>query len=162
MVIAETLFGLQLVQQSCKAIKMALKTTDDVSQIAGLIDNVFRGQEQLKKKAHPIASKWGGLVKGVTSDRFLEMAITETIQEKEAQKAIDRISNILNRKFGKDTWTYILIARDENKKRYEEAMEAKKIISSKRLTKISEILCSIIAVAVIVGGLWLFIMYAKR
>ena len=162
MVIAETLFGLQLVQQSCKAIKMALKTTDDVSQIAGLIDNVFRGQEQLQKKAHPIASKWGGFIKGATSDKFLDMAITETIQEKEAQKAIDRISYMLNRKFGQDTWTYILIARDEKKKRYEEAIEAKKIISSKRWTKISEILCSIIAVAVIVGGLWLFIMYAER
>ncbi len=80
MVVAETLFGLQLVQQSCKAIKMALKTTEDVSEIAGLIDNVFKGQEQLKKKAHPIASKWGGLIKGVTSDNFLQMAITETIQ----------------------------------------------------------------------------------
>ena len=162
MVVAETLFGLQLVQQSCKAIKMALKTTEDVSEIAGLIDNVFRGQEQLKKKAHPIASKWGGFIKGATSDKFLEMAITETIQEKEAQKAIDRISYMLNRKFGQDTWTYILIARDEKKKRYEEAIEAKKIISKKRWTKISEIICSIIAVAVIIGGLWLFIMYAER
>ena len=141
---------------------MALKTTEDVSEIAGLIDNVFRGQEQLKKKAHPIASKWGGLIKGVTSDNFLQMAITETIQEKEAQKAIDRISYMLNRKFGQDTWAYILIARDEKKKRYEEAIEAKKIISKKRWAKISEILCSIIAVVVIVGGLWLFIMYAKR
>ena len=141
---------------------MALKTTEDVSEIAGLIDNVFKGQEQLKKKAHPIASKWGGLIKGVTSDNFLQMAITETIQEKEAQKAIDRISYMLNRKFGQDTWAYILIARDEKKKRYEEAIEAKKIISKKRWAKISEILCSIIAVVVIVGGLWLFIMYAKR
>ena len=141
---------------------MALKTTEDVSEIAGLIDNVFKGQEQLKKKAHPIASKWGGLIKGVTSDNFLQMAITETIQEKEAQKAIDRISYMLNRKFGQDTWAYILIARDEKKKRYEEAIEAKKIISKKRWAKISEILCSIIAVVVIVGGLWLFIMYAER
>lgn len=141
---------------------MALKTTEDVSEIAGLIDNVFRGQEQLKKKAHPIASKWGGLIRGVTSDNFLQMAITETIQEKEAQKAIDRISYMLNRKFGQDTWAYILIARDEKKKQYEEALEAKRRISKKRWAKISEILCSIIAVVVIVGGLWLFIMYAKR
>ncbi len=108
---------------------MALKTTEDVSEIAGLIDNVFRGQEQLKKKAHPIASKWGGLIRGVTSDNFLQMAITETIQEKEAQKAIDRISYMLNRKFGQDTWAYILIARDEKKKQYEEALEAKRRIS---------------------------------
>ena len=162
MVVAETLFGLQLVQQSCKAIKMALKTTEDVSEIAGLIDNVFKGQEQLKKKAHPIASKWGGLIKGVTSDNFLQMAITETIQEKEAQKAIDRISYMLNRKFGQDTWAYILIARDEKKKQYEEALEAKRRISKKRWAKILEFLGSIIAVVVIIGGLWLFIMYAKR
>ena len=162
MVIAETLFGLQLVQQSCKAIKMALKTTEDVSEIAGLIDNVFKGQEQLKKKAHPIASKWGGLIKGVTSDNFLQMAITETIQEKEAQKAIDRISYLLNRKFGQDTWTYILIARDEKKKQYEEAIEKKKTISRKRWDKILEILGGILAVVVIISGLWLFIMYTKR
>ena len=162
MVVAETLFGLQLVQQSCTAITMALKTTEDVSEIAGLIDNVFKGQEQLKKKAHPIASKWGGLIKGVTSDNFLQMAITETIQEKEAQKAIDRISYLLNRKFGQDTWTYILIARDEKKKQYEEAIEKKKTISRKRWDKILEILGGILAVVVIISGLWLFIMYTKR
>ena len=89
MVVAETLVGLQLVQQSCKAIKMAIKTTQDVSEIAGLIDNVFKGQEQVKKKAHPLATKWGGLVKGVTSDSFLQMAIQETVEEKICQEQID-------------------------------------------------------------------------
>ena len=29
---------------------------------------------------------------------------------------------MLNRKFGQDTWTYILIARDEKKKRYADAL----------------------------------------
>ena len=162
MVLAETLFGLQLVNQSCKAIKLALKSTEDISEIGGLVENLFKGQEQLKKKAHPIASKWGGLIKGVTSDNFLQMAITETIEEKEAQKNIDRISYMLNRKWGKDTWAEILLAHEEKKKRYEEALDQKKRMSAKRVKKAGEILGAIISIGVAVGALWVFIMYTRK
>ena len=162
MVVAETLFGLQLVKQSCKAIKLALKSTEDISEIGGLVENLFRGQEQLKKNSHPIASRWGQFIKGSTSDKFLQMAITETIEEKEAQKNIDRISYLLNRKFGQDTWAEILLAHEEKKKRYEEALDRKKRISARRIKKAGEILGAIISIGAVVGALWVFIMYTRK
>ena len=90
------------------------------------------------------------------------MAITETIEEKEAQKNIDRISYLLNRKFGQDTWAEILLAHEEKKKRYEEALDRKKRISARRIKKAGEILGAIISIGAVVGALWVFIMYTRK
>ena len=160
--VAEILFGLQLVQQSCKAIKMALKSAEDISEIGGLIDNVFKGQEQLKQKAHPIASKWGKFIKGSTSDKFLQMAIQETVDEKVATEQIDKISLALNRRFGQDTWVHIILAREEKIKRYEEEMEKRRVVSRQRWAKMGEIVGVIFAVGGTITLLWLFINYARK
>jgi|TARA_R110002020_G_scaffold266834_2_gene481849 hypothetical protein len=162
MVVAETLVGLQLVQQSCKAIKMAINTTKDVSEIAGLIDNVFKGQEQVKKKAHPIASKWGGLVKGVTSDNFLQLAIQETVDEKICQEQIDKISLLLNRRFGKDTWVEIQLMRAQKEKEYEELSEKRKKISKKRWNKIFNVMGAIFAIGASVGAIIALVIFGKK
>ena len=162
MVIAETLFGLQLVQQSCKAIKMAMKSAEDISEVASHIDNLFKGQEQVKKKAHPIASKWGGLVKGVTSDNFLQLAIQETVEEKICQEQIDKISLLLNQRFGKDTWGYILLTREQKQKEYEEAMEKKKLLSKKRWDKIAHITGAILAIGASVGAVIALVVCGKK
>ena len=160
--VAEVLVGLQLLQQSCKAIKVALKTTEDIGELGGLINNVFRGQEELKKQSHPIASKWSRFIKGSTSDKFLQMAVTDTIQEIEAKKAIDRLAYLLNRKFGKDTWGQILLAQEENKRRYEEALDAKRKISARRIKKAGEIVGGIVAIGAAIGALWLLIIYTRK
>jgi membrane carboxypeptidase/penicillin-binding protein len=162
MVVAETLVGLQLVQQSCKAIKMAINTTKDVSEIAGLIDNVFKGQEQVKKKAHPIASKWGGLVKGVTSDSFLQMAIQETVEEKICQEQIDKISLLLNQRFGKDTWIEIQLMRTQKQKEHEELVEKRKKMSKKRWNKIFNVMGAILAIGASVGAIMALVGIINR
>lgn len=162
MVIAETLFGLQLVQSSCKAIKMALKSANDVSEIASHIDNLFKGQEQVKKKAHPIASKWGGLIKGVTSDNFLQMAIQETVDEKICQEQIDKISLLLNQRFGKDTWVEIQIMRDQKIKEHQALLEKKKTLSKKRMDKILNVIGVILALIASVGAIVALVMFGKR
>jgi coenzyme F420-reducing hydrogenase alpha subunit len=162
MVVAETLVGLQLVQQSCKAIKMAINTTKDVSEIAGLIDNVFRGQEQVKKKAHPLATKWGGLVKGVTSDSFLQMAIQETVEEKVCQEQIDKISLLLNQRFGKDTWIEIQLMRTQKQKEHEELVEKRKRMSKKRWNKVFNVMGSILAISASVGAIIALVMFGKK
>ena len=162
MVIAETLFGLQLVQSSCKAIKMALKRANDVSEIASHIDNLFKGQEQVKKKAHPIASKWGGLIKGVTSDNFLQMAIQETVDEKICQEQIDKISLLLNQRFGKDTWVEIQIMRDQKIKEHQALLEKKKTLSKKRMDKLLNVIGVLLALIASVGAIVALVMFGKR
>jgi hypothetical protein len=162
MVIAETLFGLQLVQQSCKAIKMAMKSAEDISEVASHIDNLFKGQEQVKKKAHPIASKWGGLVKGVTSDNFLQMAIQETVEEKICQEQIDKISLLLNQRFGKDTWGYILLTREQKQKEHEELVEKRKKMSKKRWNKVFNVMGAILAIGASVGAIVALVIFGKK
>tara|TARA_R100001129_G_scaffold181387_1_gene160615 strand:- start:209 stop:697 length:489 start_codon:yes stop_codon:yes gene_type:complete len=162
MVIAETLFGLQLVQQSCKAIKMAIKSAEDISEVASHIDNLFKGQEQVKKKAHPIASKWGGLIKGVTSDNFLQLAIQETVEEKICQEQIDKISLLLNQRFGKDTWIEIQLMRQQKEEEHKEALRKKKLRSEKRWNKIGNIIGSVIAISAAVGAIIALITFGKK
>ena len=161
MVIAEALVGLQLVQSSCKAIKMVVKSAEDISDLASHIDNMFKGQEQVKKKSHPIASKWGGLIKGVTSDNFLRMAIQDTVEEKLCQEQIDKVSLLLNQRFGKDTWTYILLAREEKQKEYEEAVQKKKMISQKRWDKIAHIVSAVFAIGATIGAVVALVIFGE-
>ena len=52
--VAEILAGLALVNSAVKGIKSAIGTAKDVSQIADQIDDLFKGKEEVKQKAHPI------------------------------------------------------------------------------------------------------------
>ena len=48
--IGEVLAGAALIKSSVSAIKSAIGTAQDVGEIAGFIDQVFLGQQQVKKK----------------------------------------------------------------------------------------------------------------
>ena len=47
--IGEVLAGAALIKSSVSAIKSAIGTAQDVGEIAGFIDQVFLGQQQVKK-----------------------------------------------------------------------------------------------------------------
>ena len=163
MVIAETLVGIQLVQSSCKAIKSALKTAEDVGEISGLLENMFKGREQLKEQSHPIASKWHNFIKGKTgSDKFLQMAIQETVDEKVCQEQMRQVMRLLNRRFGNDTWDHILIERDKKKKAYEKAKTRQKEKSEHFWKKSLEIIGGTIAVIAALVGIIFYINYTKK
>ena len=156
--VAEILFGLQLIRHSCKAIE----ALEDPAEIGGLIEQVFKGQEQVQSKSHPIASKINKYVKGSTSDKFLQLAVTEHIEESEARRAIDRLSLFLNRKYGDDTWTQIMLAREEKRKEHEEALENKRLVSKRRWKKIGNILGTIFAICTSVGVIVGMIILGKK
>ncbi len=160
MVIAETLVGIQLVQSSCKAIKSALKTAEDVSEIGGLLENMFSAKEKLKEQSHPIASKWAKFIKGKTGqDNFLQLAIQETVDEKLAQEEMRKVMHMLNRRFGNATWEHILIERDKKKKAHEDQMEMERLERDDMYDKILQIGGGIIAVAIAVIGMVFYVKY---
>ncbi len=163
MVVAETLVGIQLVQSSCKAIKSALKTAEDVSEIGGLIENMFKGKEQLKEQDHPIATKWSKFIKGKTGrDNFMQLAIQETVNEKLAQEEMRKVRWMLNRRFGNDTWDHILRERDKKKKAYEKARTRQKEKSEHFWKKSLEIVGGTLTVVAAIVGMIFYINYTKK
>ena len=69
--IAETLAGIALFKSAVDGIKSAIGTANDVSEIAGFIDNLFEGEKQVQHKRSAksgvgVADQFG--VKSVASE----------------------------------------------------------------------------------------------
>jgi len=47
--IAETLAGIALVKQSVDFIKSQINTAKDIGELAGAVDGLFRGQDEIEK-----------------------------------------------------------------------------------------------------------------
>lgn len=155
--------GLALVTASAKAIKAALKTTEDVSEIGGLLSNMFEAKEKLRSEDHPIATKFQKFIKGKTGkDNFLEMAITETINEKTAEREMLNIRFLLNRKFGPDCFDYILRERDKKKKAHEDQMELERQERENFWEKALQVVIGVLVVGSAVIGMVFFIRYKMK
>ena len=162
MVVAETLAGLALVNSTVKGIKSAIGTAKDISSIADDIDKLFKGKEEVKQKAHPLASKWDkflGKTLGDSADKFSIGAIAkETIEEKLAEEQIRKVKMMVNRRFGGGTWEQILLERqqriDDHKKEVIK-QQRKKQKSIDKLYKIGEYIIGLVLVA----GSGLFVFY---
>lgn len=57
--IAETLAGIALVKSAVDGIKSAINTANDISDIAGHIDNLFAGEKQVQQTRNKKASAVG-------------------------------------------------------------------------------------------------------
>jgi len=111
--IAETLAGIALVKQSVSFIKDQIDTCKDIGDIAGAIDKMFEGEQQIQKKRN----KRSGF-----SDPFNTGNIArETIDAKLAQEQMQEIASLINMRFGPGTWQGIIA---ERAKRIQEAKEA--------------------------------------
>ena len=170
MVVAETLAGLALVNSTVKGIKSAIGTAKDISEIANDIDNLFKGKEEVKKQAHPLASKWDkflGKTLGSTADKLSIGAIAkETIEEKLAEEQILKVKRMVNLRFGGSTWDDILVERQERIKKHKKELDKKikqKIQKRKRLYKILETLgSSVLVIGSILGVFYLIVSNMKK
>ena len=151
MVVAETLAGLALINSTVKGIKGVIGSAKDISTIAGDIDKLFRGKEEVKKKSHPLASKWNSFLTntiGSTTDRLSIGAIAkETIEEKLAEEQVRKVRRMVNQRFGLGTWEDILLERQhrlEQHKKEIDRQKKKKNEMTKKIYKALEIVGSII------------------
>tara|TARA_S200002703_G_scaffold88606_1_gene76506 strand:+ start:179 stop:667 length:489 start_codon:yes stop_codon:yes gene_type:complete len=113
--IAETLAGIALVKQSVDFIKSNISTVQDIGQIAGQIDDLFRGEKEIQKQR----SKKSG--SGLTDQFGVQSVAQETIDAKLAQEKMQEVATMIDMRFGPGTWKGIV---DERARRIQEAKEA--------------------------------------
>ena len=124
MVVAEVLTGIALVQQSVAFIKSNIGTVQDIGQIAGQIDDLFRGE----KEAQQARNKKAG--NGLGSQFGVDTVAKEVMDAKLAAEKLQEVASMVDRRFGHGTWKSIV---DERAKRIQEAKEAAAAVRRKKL-----------------------------
>jgi predicted PurR-regulated permease PerM len=128
-VIAETLAGIALVKSAVDGIKSAINTANDVSEIAGYIDQLFEGEKQVQKRraknsGHGIGDQFG--VNNIAS---------EVIDARLAQEKMQEMRNLIDLRFGPGTWQSII---DERARRIQAAKEAAAVERRKKIQEAKE------------------------
>jgi len=111
--IGEVLAGAALIKSSVSAIKGAISTAKDVGEIAGFIDQVFLGQEQVRK-----AQLSGNSLNSVAKDM---------IEAELAKEAEQQVKLMVNMRFGSKTWDRIVAERSRRVKAAEKRLKAQKL-----------------------------------
>ena len=113
--IGEAMAGIALIKASVEFIKSNIDTAKDIGEIAGAVDGLFRGQEEIEKKR----SKKAGL--GVGEQLGIKTVAQEVIDAKIAQEKMQEMKNMINMRCGPNTWQEIV---DIRAKRIQEEREA--------------------------------------
>lgn len=140
MAVAEILTGIALVQQSVKFIKEHISTVQDIGQIAGQIDDLFRGE----KEAQQARNKKSG---GGIGDQFgVDTVAKEVIDAKLAAEKLQEVATMVDMRFGHGTWKGIVT---ERAKRIQDAKEAATKARLKKMREEEEFMNSVKSVAII-------------
>ena len=129
MPIAEILAGIALVKSSVDFIKSNIDTCKDIGEIGGAIDGLLRGHQEVNKKS-------GKRGLGVREQFDTSHIASETIDAKLAAEKLQEIANMINLRFGPDTWKEILeerARRIQEQKEYEKQQRIAKIKADKEL-----------------------------
>ena len=154
--IAETLAGISLLKASVDFIKSNIDTAKDIGEIAGAVDGLFRGHDEIQAERSK-KSKMG------VADQFgIKSVAQEMIDAKLAQEKMQEMKNMINMRFGPDTWQSIV---DERARRIQEAKEAALEAKRQKQREQAEFIESLKMMAIvgiaILGGLAAFgwVMY---
>ena len=147
---AETLAGIALVKSAVNGIKGAISTAKDISEIAGDIDKLFTGEQQIHKNKQKRSS-----------DPFSVGSVArETIDAKLAAEHRQEIATLIDLWFGHGTWQSIINERAKRLREHQEAERQHHLAKEKHKEEL------MIGVAVILGLLiaagvfaFLFITY---
>jgi ElaB/YqjD/DUF883 family membrane-anchored ribosome-binding protein len=140
--IAETLAGIALVKQSVDFIKSNISTVQDIGQIAGQIDDLFRGEQEVQKAR----GKKSGV--GLTDQFGVQSVAKEMIDAKLAQEKMQEVATMVDMRFGPGTWKGIV---DERARRIQEAKEAALKARREAIQKHNEFM-ETVKMFLIVGG----------
>jgi len=148
MPVAEILAGIALVKSSVDFIKSNIQTAQDIGEIAGAIDGLFKGTEEVQKKRN----KKSGV--GLRDQFGVQSVAQEMIDAKLAEEKMQEMRNLVDMRFGPGTWQGIL---DERQKRIAEAKEAQRLARIQKRKEEEEFwemikMVMIIAACKIIGG----------
>ena len=127
--ISTALAGFALFKSAVDGIKSVIGTANDVSDIAGFIDNLFDGEKQVQHKRSQKAGVGMGDQFGVSN------VAREIIDAKLAKEQMYEISQMIDLRFGHGTWKSIT---EERAKRIREAKEAAAAAKRKRMKEARE------------------------
>tara|TARA_R110002012_G_scaffold88007_4_gene217211 strand:- start:743 stop:1408 length:666 start_codon:yes stop_codon:yes gene_type:complete len=152
--ISTALAGIALFKSAVDGIKGAISTANDVSDIAGFIDNLFEGEKQVQQKRNQKS--------GVTvGDQFgIKNVASEIIDAKLAKEQMYEISQMVDLRFGNGTWKSIV---EERARRIQAAKEAAAEAKRKKIQEAREFEENlkqffIIASAVVAAAVFFIIM----
>ena len=154
MPVAEILAGIALVKSSVDFIKSNIDTCKDIGELGSAIDNLLKGKDEVNKKQ--------GKGPGVREQFDTSHIARETIDAKLAAEQLQEVANLINLRFGPNTWKEIL---EERARRIAAAKEAekqaridKRKADAETWEDIKTVLLVmgvvIVAVAVVVGSIW--------
>ena len=128
--VTAVLSGIALFKQATSFIKDNINTVNDISGIAKQIDQMFTGQQQINKQRSKEANS--------TKNELGLSNVTESIIDaKLAQEQMREVKNMINLRFGPNTWDEIL---NERKRRIDEIKEQKKIARKRKMQKQKEMM----------------------
>ena len=154
MPIAEILTGIALVQQSVAFIKSNISTAQDIGQIAGQIDDLFRGEKEAQQARN---RKAGG---GLGAQFGVDTVAKEVIDAKIAAEKLQEVATLVDMRFGHGTWKGIVA---ERAKRIQEAKEAaaaerrRKLQEAREFEEMMKQIVLIASVVVVSIGLFVFL-----
>ena len=156
MVVAEVLTGISLVKASVDFIKSNISTCQDISQIAGQIDDLFRGEKEVQKAR---AKKSG---KGLGDQFGVDTVAKEVIDAKIAAENLAEVARLVDFRFGHGTWAGIIAERARRIQEQREiaaAAKRKKIQEAKEFEEnMKQVLIAGCVLGTVIGFLILFIM----
>ena len=124
MPVAEILAGIALVKASVDFIKSNIDTCRDIGEIGGAIDGLLRGQQEVNKKS-------GSRGLGFKEQFDTTHIASETIDAKIAAEKLQEVANMVNLRFGPNTWKEILEERARRIAEQKEAIRLAKIEKAK-------------------------------
>ena len=124
--VTTALAGIALVKKSVDFIKDNIQTCQDIGQIMGHVENAMIGEQQIikdrdRKGADPFAT---------------ENVAQEIIDAKLAREQLNEIRNLVNLRFGPNTWQEILT---ERKRRIDAKKEAIREAKRKKAQEMRDI-----------------------
>ena len=150
--IAETLAGIALVKQSVDFIKSNINTAKDISEIAGAVDGLFRGQDEVEKARNKKAGVSVGDQLGIKT------VAQEVIDAKLAAESLAEMRNMIDLRFGPGTFKSILDLRAKKIREQKEAeAEARRIKRQKQKEMEDTIKSGLIVFAVLGCAVGLFV-----
>lgn len=155
--IAETLAGIALVKQSVDFIKSQINTAKDIGQLAGAVDGLFRGHDEIEKKR----SKKSGVT--VRDQLGIKNVAQEVVDAKIAQESMQEMKNMLNMRFGPNCWQEIVDLRAKKIREEKEALAEARRIQRRKQKETEEAIKSAMIVCVVIVfaiGLLVFLFTA--
>ena len=139
--VVEVLAGIALVSSAVKGIKNSIDTAKDIKDIAGSIEDLMTGAEQVETKARENekkgrAGQWQNYlrlrfksVEETGDGTSIQEVAAEIIEKKQVEKEIYQMRLMVNKKFGRNTLTDIMIMRQQRIEELEKKRNKAKVLA---------------------------------